>query len=102
MGTGTKCIGQSKMRKNGKPWCLNNTCLGNFESWCVLAFALLLGQRSRITKVANLATDCHSSWKDGTHLKNENKLEAKATKNMFFVVAISGFAFFFIFLLKYS
>lgn len=31
MGTGTKCIGRSKMRKSGKPaWHLNSTCLRGF------------------------------------------------------------------------
>uniref|UniRef100_A0A8C8XZB6 Uncharacterized protein n=1 Tax=Panthera leo TaxID=9689 RepID=A0A8C8XZB6_PANLE len=61
MGTGTKCIGQSKMRKSGKPrWGLETTVHVVFSS---------SQRRGRMAEVANLnvPADCHSRWKDRTH-----------------------------------
>ena len=40
MGTGTKCIGQTKMRKSGKPtWGLNSACLGSFGNGVPVALS---------------------------------------------------------------
>lgn len=69
MGTGTKCIGQSKMRKSGKPeWGLNGACPGNGVH---VAFSSpLQGEGAMLLKwlIFHVDTDCHS------HLKNGNKL----------------------------
>lgn len=71
MGTGTKCIGQSKMRKSGK---------GGRESkqrvvWELWEPMSLSGERATKVDVTDFLfpTDCCSTWKPVlVHLKNGN------------------------------
>lgn len=75
MGTGTKCIGQSKMRKSGKPTLgLNIACLGSFGNGVHVALSSPL-QGQGVIFLRSLTfqftlTVTGSSWKDRTHLKN--------------------------------
>lgn len=62
MGTGTKCIGQSKMRKSGKPTLgLNIACVGSFGNGVHVALSSP-GPRGHITEMADISVHAACHW----------------------------------------
>lgn len=62
MGTGTKCIGQSKMRKSGKPTLgLHIACRGSFGNGVHVALSSP-GTRGHIIEMADISVHVDSHW----------------------------------------